>query len=92
MTGCLCAEYQEERWEQAGFDLGRRMNSEGCARNTMSRLMSDMFGIDLPSTGCRFVEPRWGSWLYFLTYPACAARRWALELNRVAVVEGGDEG
>ena len=34
----------------------------------------------------RIVDPRWGSLVYCGRYPACATRRWALELNRVAVL------
>ena len=31
------------------------------------------------------VEPRWGSIIWVIGNPACAARRWALELNAVGV-------
>jgi hypothetical protein len=32
------------------------------------------------------VKPRWGSRVFTGRYPACAARHWALEFNRVAVL------
>ena len=32
-----------------------------------------------------FVEPRWGSVVWVMGNPACAARRWALEFNAVGV-------
>ena len=36
------------------------------------------------STNCG-VEPRWGSFCSFATYPGCSARPWAMKLNAVGV-------
>ena len=35
-----------------------------------------------------FVEPRWGSLFISYSYPACAARHWALEFNALGVKGG----
>ena len=38
--------------------------------------------------GASIVEPRWGSVVWVIGDPACAARHWALEFNAVGVKGG----
>ncbi len=70
--------------------MGEKNNHRGLIRLRLAVLRRDREdtegGKERP--GASIVEPRWGSVVWVIGDPACAARPWALEFNAVGVKGG----